>query len=268
MKKRILFTILLLILLSISCSNNSSSGKVKGKSDTIVIGCMALNKESVEEISKLMAKEGYKIEVKVFDGSTLPALALSANEIDGLILNQKLWIESFNKTHNSHLVMLDGFQYASLNGIYSSKYKSLEEIPDGATITISNDPSNMDRGLRFLEKLGLLKLGEKTGEFYSMLDIKENPKNIKFLEVEITLTAGSYKDVDATIANSIAMKNAGYDARSYIVEDGEYVYFPNGLVVNEGSETSQWVQDFVKATQTEEYRNRFDEIFQGAFFLM
>ena len=267
MKKRILFTILLLILLSISCSNNSSSGKVKGKSDTIVIGCMALNKESVEEISKLMAKEGYKIEVKVFDGSTLPALALSANEIDGLILNQKLWIESFNKTHNSHLVMLDGFQYASLNGIYSSKYKSLEEIPDGATITISNDPSNMDRGLRFLERLGFLKLGEKKGEFYNMLDIKENTKNINFIEVEITSTAGSYKDADASITFSSVMKNAGFDANSYIVEDGEYDKFPIGLVVNEGNKNAQWAKDMIKVANTEEYKKKFDEIFQGAYII-
>lgn len=264
MKKIFLILVMSFAALFTSCSNNSSSSK----NDTIVIGCMATNKEVVEEAIKLMEKDGYNIEVKLFDGNNLPALALSADEIDGLVLNNKPWIENFNKANNSHLIMVDGFNYASLTGLYSSKYKSLEEIPDGATITISNDPSNMDRGLRFLEKLGLLKLGEKTGEFYSMLDIKENPKNIKFLEVEITLTAGSYKDVDATIANSIAMKNAGYDARSYIAEDGEYVYFPNGLVVNEGSETSQWVQDFVKATQTEEYRNRFDEIFQGAFFLM
>ena len=163
---------MMLILLMASCSNKASSSN-----DTIVIGCMALNAEAVEEIKRLMEKEGYKMEVKVFDGNNLPALALSANEIDGLILNHKPWIDTFNKANNSHLVLVDGFKYASLNALYSSKHKTLEEIPDGATITISNDPSNMDRGLRFLEKLGLLKLGEKTGEFYTMLDIKENPKS-------------------------------------------------------------------------------------------
>lgn len=253
---------MMLILLMASCSNKASSSN-----DTIVIGCMALNAEAVEEIKRLMEKEGYKMEVKVFDGNNLPALALSANEIDGLILNHKPWIDTFNKANNSHLVLVDGFKYASLNALYSSKHKTLEEIPDGATITISNDPSNMDRGLRFLEKLGLLKLGEKTGEFYTMLDIKENPKNIKFLEVETTSTAGSYADANATITFSSVMKNSGFDAHSYIVEDGEYNNFPTGLVVNEGNENSKWAQDIIKVTQTEEFKNKFNEIFQGAYII-
>ena len=214
-----------------------------------------------------MENEGYKMEVKIFDGNNLPALALSANEIDGLILNHKPWIDTFNKANNSHLVLVDGFKYASLNALYSSKHKTLEDIPDNAVITISNDPSNMDRGLRFLEKLGLLKLGEKTGEFYTMIDIKENPKNIKFLEVETTSTAGSYADADATITFSSVMKNAGFDAHSYIVEDGEYNNFPTGLVVNEGNENSQWAKDIVKVTQTEEYKNKFNEIFKGAYII-
>lgn len=267
MKKILSILLMLFAVLLASCSNNSSSNEAKSKDDTIVIGCMALNVQAVEEIKRLMENEGYKMEVKVFDGNNLPALALSANEIDGLILNHKIWIDTFNRANNSHLVMVDGFQYSSYNALYSSKYKSLEEIPDGANITISNDPSNMDRGLRFLEKLGLLKLGEKKGEFYNMLDIEENPKNFKFLEVEITSTAGSYQDADATIASSSVMKNAGFDAKSYIVEDGEYYKFPVGLVVNEGNENAQWVQDLIKVTQTEEFKNKFDEIFQGAFFL-
>ncbi|WP_302280273.1 MetQ/NlpA family ABC transporter substrate-binding protein [Brachyspira pilosicoli] len=270
MKRKILSILsMMLIILIASCSNktSSSSNIEKGKDDTIVIGCMALNAEAVEEIKRLMENEGYKMEVKIFDGNNLPALALSANEIDGLILNHKPWIDTFNKANNFHLVLVDGFKYASLNALYSSKHKTLEDIPDNAVITISNDPSNMDRGLRFLEKLGLLKLGEKTGEFYTMIDIKENPKNIKFLEVETTSTAGSYADADATITFSSVMKNAGFDAHSYIVEDGEYNNFPTGLVVNEGNENSQWAKDIVKVTQTEEYKNKFNEIFKGAYII-
>lgn len=269
MRTKLFITIAFVSLLLSSCSNSKySNQKVKDKNDVITIGCMALNVEAVEEIKTLMERDGYKIEVKVFDGNNLPAMALSANEIDGLILNHKPWIDTFNKANNSDLVLVDGFKYASLNGLYSSKHNSIEQIPSNATITISNDPSNMDRGLRFLDKLGLIKLGEKSGEFYGVLDIIDNPKNIKFLEVETTSTAGSYKDADATITFSSVMKNAGYDANSYIVEDGEYIDFPTGLVVNRGNENNQWVKDLVKVTQTEEYKNRFDEIFQGAFIII
>lgn len=269
MKTKLFIIVAFVSLLLSSCSNSKDSNKkVKDKNDVITIGCMASNMKVVEEIKTLMERDGYKIEVKVFDGNNLPAMALSANEIDGLILNHKPWIDTFNKNNNTDLVFIDGFKYAFINGLYSAKYGSLEEIPNNATITISNDPSNMDRDLRFLDKLGLIKLGQKSGEFYGILDIIDNPKNINFLEVEITSTAGAYKDADATIASSNIMKNAGYDANSYIVEDGEYINFPMGLVVNRGNENNQWVKDLVKVTQTEEYKNRFDEIFQGAFIII
>ena len=97
MKKILSILLMLFAVLLASCSNNSSSNGAKSKDDTIVIGCMALNVQAVEEIKRLMENEGYKMEVKVFDGNNLPALALSADEIDGLVLNNKPWIENFNR---------------------------------------------------------------------------------------------------------------------------------------------------------------------------
>ena len=102
MKKIFLILVMSFAALFTSCSNNSSSSK----NDTIVIGCMAANKEVVEEAIKLMEKDGYNIEVKLFDGNNLPALALSADEIDGLVLNNKPWIENFNKAKNNTFISL------------------------------------------------------------------------------------------------------------------------------------------------------------------
>ncbi|MCI8478750.1 MAG: hypothetical protein HFE97_10510 [Oscillospiraceae bacterium] len=233
----------------------------------ITIGCMPLNQEGVEALKELAAPLGYDIEVKVFDGNNLPAEALMADEIDALILNHLPWINNFNKEKGSNLVLVDGFRYASLMALYSAKHDSIEDIPDGGTIIVSNDPSNMDRSLRLLEKLNLLTLGEKTGEYYTILDIAENPKSLQIVEVETTNTAGAYQDADATICFSSVMRNAGYDAYSYLAEDGENVNYPTGLVVNSGDENSQWAKDLVGVTQTEEFAKRFDEIFQGAYML-
>ena len=248
--------------------NSSSTASGEEQKTHITIGCMPLNQEGVQALSDLLKDKGYDLEVVVCDGNNLPAEALSADEIDGLILNHLPWIQTFNEANGTNLVLVDGFAYASLNGLYSSKHQSVDEIPDGGTITISNDPSNMDRGLRFLQNLGLLTLGEKTGDYYTILDIAENPKNLQFLEVETTMTAGSYEDADATITFSSVMKNAGYDAFSYLAEDGESGQFPTGLVVNSGDENSDWAKAIIEVAQSDEYHTKFDEIFQGAYVIL
>lgn len=233
----------------------------------ITIGCMPLNKDAVEVIKEMLAPKGYDIEVMVFDGNNLPAEALKADEIDGLILNHLPWIETFNAQNNTELTLVKGFTYASRFGLYSSKHASVKDLPENGIIIISNDPSNMDRSLRFLNKLGLITLGEKADQYYTVLDITENYKNLQITEVETTNTAGSYQDADACISFTSVMRNAGYDAGSYLAEDGEYVNYPTGLFVNKGDEETQWAKDIVAVTQTPEYETKFNEIFQGAYML-
>ena len=147
------------------------------------------------------------------------------------------------------------------------KHDSIEEIPDNASIVVSNDPSNMERSLEFLEELGFIKLGEKKGEFYTVLDIEENTKNIQLVEVETTATATSFNDADASISFTSVMRNAGIDAYSYLAEDGKHVNYPTGPVVRKGDENAKWVQDMMEVVQTEEYTERFNDIFQGAYIL-
>lgn len=231
------------------------------------IGCMPLNEPAVQAVAEMVKEKGYDMEVVVFDGNNLPAIALKDGSIDGLMLNHLPWINTFNQQNGSELVMVKPYMYASIFGIYSSKHDSIADIPNGGTITISNDPDNMQRSLKLLEQEGLIKLGEKKGQFYTTLDIAENKKNLKFSEVETTATAASYKDVDATIAFSSVMKNAGIDAFSYLADDGQSVNYPTGLVVNKGNEDKAWVKAVLEVTQSAEFKKKFDEIFKGAYVM-
>lgn len=272
MKKTKLFVLLLCLIMSMTIFAGCGSDTADDASDEetkkeISIGCMPLNEDAVEIVKEMMKEKGYEINIMVFDGNNLPAEALMADEIDCLLLNHLPWINNFNNQNGSELTMVKGFTYASIFGLYSSKYESVEEIPEEANIVVSNDPANMDRSLLLLEKVGLITLGEKTGEFYTVLDIKENPKNIKIVEVETTNTAGAYEDADASISFSSVMRNAGIDAYSYIVEDGAYVNYPTGFFVNKGDEESEWAKALIEVTSTEEYKEKFDEAFQGAYMI-
>ena len=70
-------------------------------------------------------------------------------------------------------------------GFYSKNIHSLKDIPDGATFAIPNDPSNEGRGLQLIEKAGLIKLQPgKDGSAITVADIIDNPKHLKFKELE------------------------------------------------------------------------------------
>lgn len=266
-------TISILAVLSIGCSStdeaqeSSETNEKESNKTEFTVGCMPLNEPAVQEIANMMKEKGYDVEVKVFDGNNLPAIALKDGDIDSLILNHLPWINTFNDQNNSELVMVEPYMYASLFGFYSSKHDSIEEIPNGATIVVSNDPSNMERSLEFLQSLGLIELGEKSGEFYTVLDIEDNPKNLNLMEVETTATASSFQDADASISFSSVMRNAGIDPESYIEQDGKHIDYPTGLVVNKGNENETWVKDIIEVVQTEEFIQAFNEIYQGAYVL-
>src|SRR5690625_4333716 len=100
-------------------------------------------------------------------------------------------------------------------GIYSEKYDSIDDLPDGAVIAVANEATNMGRGLLLLEEAGLLTLEEDFDGIGSVESIDENPKNI---ELE-TMTAGQtprvLEDVDASIINN----GIAVDADLYPLED-------------------------------------------------
>ncbi len=267
-KKLVLLLCFVLIFgLFAGCASEEEGSDQDEAKTTISIGCMPLNEEAVEAVKEMMAEKGYEVEVMVFDGNNLPAEALMADEIDCLLLNHLPWIENFNAENDAELTLVEGFTYASLLGFYSAKHDSVEDIPENGTIILSNDPANIHRSLLFMEKLGLIKLGELQGDYYNILSIEENPKNLQILEVETTNTAGSYQDADASISFTSVMRNAGIDAFSYIVEDGEYVNYPTGFFVNKGDENTEWAKALIEVTSTEEYKEKFDEIFQGAYMI-
>jgi len=117
----------------------------------------------------------------------------------------------------------------------------------------------------------VVRLVRETQEDFGKGDVPQGERKINLEYVSANPTGplhvghgrwGALGDAMARV-----MRNAGYDAYSYLAEDGENVNYPTGLVVNSGDENSQWAKDLVGVTQTEEFAKRFDEIFQGAYML-
>ncbi|AFS78155.1 NLPA lipoprotein [Gottschalkia acidurici 9a] len=268
----ILITIVSLFLMS--CSKESDISKENGKasesqSKHIKIGCVPTTEAATKLVKEAIEKGGNTAELVMFDGNNIPATALKEGQIDALFANHLPWIETFNKENDADLRMVEPYYYFSPYRIFSTKYKSIAEIPNDAMIIIPNDPANQDRSLRMLVETNLIKLGEKKGNFFTRLDITENPKNLKFTEVEITNTASSIRDVDAVFSMAfIAQQTGNIDPNIFLYEDPLSSNYPMGLVVKEKDVDAKWAVDAMKLLKTDEYKKKFNNQFKGAFTLI
>lgn len=279
MRKKLLntfsFSLILVLLFSLSgCSqktNSQSDTKSKENSGArhIKIGCVATTEPAAKLIKEAIEKGGNTAELVMFDSNNLPATALKDGSIDAVFANHLPWIKTFNKENNADLQMVQPYFYYSPFRMYSTKYKSVDQLPNNAKIIIPNDPANQDRSIRMLSECKLVKLGEKKGNFYTKLDIVENSKNLQFTEVEVTNTARSIRDVDAVFAMAfIAQKTGNIDPNVYLYEDPQSSNYPMGLIVKAKDVNEKWAVDAMKLLKTDENKAKFNDTFKGAFTLI
>lgn len=274
MKKNIKKITLIMMILVLSISSVACSNAGKEKSDIsgeenkqIKLGGMAITEPILEWLEEDFEGLGYEVEIVLFDGNHLPATALKEGNVDGIILNHLEWLKTFNKENDCDLRMPEPYMYYSRNAIYSSKYNNLDEIPDGAKIAVPGDPTNMDMSLKLLEELNFIKLGEKAGNFYTVADIEENYKNIEIIETEITATVRSIDDVDAMTSRASHVKEVGLDPNKFLYEDLSVRDIPLGLIVDAKDLESEWVKEALKISQTDEFKEKFNEHYDGTYVL-
>jgi D-methionine transport system substrate-binding protein len=260
------FSLWILIVLAVVFSLSSGAYSQTGGKD-IKLGTLSTLQPFMTILKDELIKKGYKVELVLFDANNMPAIATKDGDIDGFIHNHRPWLETFNKEKNSHLEILEPYVFYYRTALYSTKHKAVEEFPDGAVIAIPNDPANLQNSLIFLQKLGLLMLGEKRDAFYTILDIKNNPKKIKLIETEISTTVRSITDADAVICSAVRVKDAGLDPKSFIAEDTTTAKFPVGLTIDPRNANEAWVKDAMELLQSDLLKSSFQNLYQGALVL-
>lgn len=257
----------LALILSFTWAGCSKQAGTTKDEKVIKLGTLAVNGALLNAVKDKLIEKGYKVEVKIFDGNNMPAIATRDGDIDGFITNHLPWINTFNKENNSKLIMVEPYLFYMRSGLYSAKYKNVSEFPNGARIAIPNDPTNLQESLLMLQKCGLLTLGPKTGNFYTELDIKDNPKNIKLIGTEISVTGRSINDADAVICSSYQVKGAGIDPMSFLAEDLSKVNFPIGFTVDEKSLNEPWVKDAMQILTSDTMKDFMKKEYGGTIVL-
>lgn len=156
--------------------------------------------EILREADKELQKQGYKLDIVEFTDYVQPNLALDSGDLDANFFQHGPYLDNFNAENKTDLVSVGTVHYEPL-GLYAGKTKSLEELPDGATIAVPNDTTNEARALLLLQDQGLLTLKEGAGITATKTDVESNPKNLKITEIAAEQLARSLQDVDMAVIN-------------------------------------------------------------------
>ncbi|GHU41720.1 lipoprotein [Clostridia bacterium] len=188
-------------VLALAALSLTACGAKKDTSDDKTIKFAVTNLKVYEDTTKVLASEveklGYKLDYKLLADDVQINEAVESGEYFANYHQHTPYMDEFNKTHNGHLAA--AFKvFTDRSGIFSKKYKSLDELPDGAQITIPNDAGNNFRPLLILADAGLITLKEGVEPInVTTNDIVDNPKHLKFIEVDYTMLAKSLEEADA-----------------------------------------------------------------------
>ncbi len=135
----------------------------------------------------------------------------------------------------------------------------------GLEIAVPNDTTNEARALLLLEANGIIKLKEGAGITATIMDIAENPKNIKFKEVEAAQIPNILKDVDYAVINSNYAIEAGLDPMSQsLTIEGSYSAYANIVAVKEGNENTPKIKALVAALSSQKVADYITATYKGA----
>ena len=248
-----------------SASSGASSAASSG-AKTLKVGATAVPHAEILEAAKpLLEKEGITLEIVEFNDYVQPNLALNDKELDANFFQHEPYLKNFMDEHKEVKLKNAAGIHIEPMGVYSNKIKKLDELKDGATIAIPNDPTNGGRSLLLLEKAGIIKLKEGVGEKATVGDIAENKKNIKFQEVEAAQVPRTLDDVDAAVINSNFAMQVNLDPTkdAMFIEDSTSPYV-NIIAVREGDENRPEIQALIKVLHSDEIKQFITEKYKGA----
>ena len=240
MKKLKLITTFLLVILVLGMVGCSAGGNEESKENKdsaaaelpknkdgkqiVTIGTSSISKDVLEVAQKVFneSNEDYVVEVQVFDDAVTPNIATEDGSIQGTFHQYESYMDNFNKDRNASLKTVGKEIFAFQIGLYSNKITDISQIKDGMTVAVANDASNRAIALNLLADEGIITIKDGVTA-PTVLDVAENPHNLKFVEMERLNLANAVDDTDMAVVMSDVMKEAGRDAGAalaYAQEEG------------------------------------------------
>ncbi|MXN78380.1 MetQ/NlpA family lipoprotein [Burkholderia sp. 4701] len=235
------------------------------RAETIKVGVTGgPHAQVMEAVKKVAAKSGLDIRIIEFSDYVQPNAALAAGDLDANSYQHDPYLQAQVKDRGYKLIKVAETVTFPM-GVYSKRVKSLAELKPGARVAIPNDPTNGGRALLLLQKQGVLKLRADAGLKATPLDIVDNPRKLKIVELDAAQIPRSLGDVDAAAINTNFAMEAGLKPK----EDAIAIESPNGpyaniIAIREADRNKPWVAKLVAAYHSAEVKQFIEGKFGGA----
>jgi YaeC family lipoprotein len=255
---------------SVDTTDTSDSGdaEVEEKGTITVAASPTPHAEILAEAAKILAQEGWTLEVTEFEDYVQPNLVVDSGEIDANYFQHVPYLDNFNEENGTSLVSVAGIHYEPF-GIYPGTKSALSDLADGDVIAVPNDTTNEARALLLLQDNGIITLADGVGLLATVNDIVDNPYNITIQELEAAQVSRVKDEVAFVVLNGNYALEAGFsvahDAVAYETSDSEAAKtYVNVLVVKEGNENNEGIQALVKVLKSDEIKQYIENTYDGA----
>ena len=245
-------------------SSAASNTPVVSKTTIKVAATPVPHAEILAVVKPILEKEGVDLEIVQMTDYVRPNLALDEKDVDANYMQHKPYLDDFVQKRGLKLTSIANVHVEPM-GIYSKKITSLNDVGDGATVTIPNDATNGGRALLLLQKAGLLKLKANAGVAATVNDIVDNPKNLKITALEAPQLPRTLNDATLAVINT----NFAMEANLVPTKDALFIEqkdspYANILVVRSGDENRPEIVKLKQALTSPEVKKFIEEKYKGA----
>lgn len=258
MNKIIYFVLFCLVttgLIACSKTQQDSTAASTTKKE-LVFGASAMPYSTVFEqgIKPILEKQGYTI--KTLNFSTLEVNNQSVNngQVDFNLDQHTAYLNVFNREKGTHLYPLVHIPTIPA-AIYSDKYTSFQQAPNGATVLIPSDPANTSRALRILTDNHFIQLKSGTNPILATSrDIVSNPKQLKIKEMDSVMIPRTLGEVDFGFASGGIAYQSKLDPKKAVLREKVIPEMEMVVTINEKNKNTQWAKDLKAAYQSPEFK--------------
>jgi len=216
-----------------AAAESDASGDAAGTT-TIRIGAAPTpHAKILEFVQENLAEDaGIDLDIVEYTDETRLNQLVADGDLDANYFQHKPYFDSQVNEFGYELTALDGVHIEPY-ALYSNKISDIDDLPDGATIAVTNDPVNLGRALDLLETNSLITVADSGDKDPTLLDISENPKNLSFIETDPAQLVRSLDDVDGAIINGNYALDGGLNPTDdgLIIESGQNNPYANFVAV-------------------------------------
>lgn len=220
--------------------------------------------EILEFVKPFLAEEGIELDIVEFTDYVLPNRALDDGDLDANYFQTIPWLETFTIDQGLKLEAVLPIHVEPM-GLYSKRFDTPDELHDGAVVAIPNEATNGGRALLLLQSAGIITLRKDAGLEVTVFDIVDNPRNLRWRELESAILPRALDDVDAAVINTNFALEAGLvPLRDALVIESEDSPYTNWVVVRTGDEDNAAIQALTAALTRPEVSDFIWEKYEGA----